>query len=164
MAPLWELVAISLKIEPYDIRGWDRNTARCSPPPEFYQRLRFAASLLSTNGGGLACKPDSDSSFMAMVELGNYFAWLTFHGYAFPDEFPGQQASAPPREGPEARKMRLTVRIDEMRSRRKDFMAFVAKEEGISVPRLQQIVGDSLERKKTLASIRLRTRSSEDAL
>lgn len=153
VAPLWELVAISLRLEPDDIRGWERSAARCEPPPDFHKWLRYAISLLSVNGGGLPCKEQADSLPMAMVELGNYFAWMTYHGYSFPRDFPAQQASAPPREDPGARRARLTTRIEEMRLRRKDFMAFVAGEEGISVQRLQQVVGSRKDRMKTLKSI-----------
>ena len=161
MAPLWELVAISLRLEPDDIRGWERSTARCAPPPDFHKWLRYAISLLSVNGGGLPCKEQADSLPMAMVELGNYFAWMTYHGYSFPREFPAQQASAPPREDPGARRARLTTRIEEMRLRRKDFMAFVAGEEGISVQRLQQVVGSRKDRMKTLKSIEPPTEPSD---
>ena len=161
VAPLWELVAISLRLEPDDIRGWERSAARCEPPPDFHKWLRFAISLLSVNGGGLPCKEQADSLPMAMVELGNYFAWMTYHGYSFPRDFPAQQASAPPREDPGARRARLTTRIEEMRLRRKDFMAFVAGEEGISVQRLQQVVGSRKDRVKTLKSIEPPTGPSE---
>lgn len=153
VAPLWQLVATSLRLEPDDIRGWERNTARCQPPLDFQTRLRHAISLLSVNGGGLPCKEQGDSLHTAIVEVGNFVAWMTDHGYSLPDDFPVQQANNPPKENPAARRVRLTSRLAEVRLIRKDFMAFVAGEEGISVQRLQQIVGSRQDRVKTLKSI-----------
>ena len=165
VAPLWELVAVSLRIEPDDIRGWGKNTARCYPPPEFHQRLRFAVSLLSTYGGGLPCKGMADSSFMSMVEPGNYYSWLAFHGYLFPVEFPKQPASSPPRKDHDPRKVKLTARVEQLRSMgQRNFMALVAKEEGLNVSRLQQIIGTRAEREKTMDAIRVQKNASESGL
>lgn len=149
-APLWEIVALSCDIEPSDIRGWEAGLSKYRPPRAFLARLRHAEAMLATNGGGLQCKSEGDSS-AARVELGDFRAWMEFDGFAMPERFPSFPPSHPPREDTAARALRLTLRLEETRNHRKDFMAFVAREEGISVQRLQHIVGTVAERKKRLA-------------
>lgn len=152
-APLWEVVALSCEIEPSDIRGWKAGLSRCRPPKHFEDRLRFAESLLAINGGGLHCRAEGAQSDEARIELGDFSAWLEYEGIKLPPEFPRFPASHPPKEEPEARKLRLTLRIEEEKKRRRNFRAFVAEEEGISVQRLNQIVGTVLQCKKRLAKL-----------
>ncbi len=156
-ALLWEVVALSCDLDPDSLRGWIfdplkwRNGYSRRPPKIFLDRLRLAESLLSINGGGLACRAEGDHSRHSRVELGNFRAWLEYEGITLPSEFPEQTAHSPPSESPEQRKLRLTHRIAEVRGTRKDFMAFVATEASISVQRLQQIVGTATERKQRIA-------------
>lgn len=151
-APLWELVALSCDVEPSDIRGWEAGLSRYRAPRAFIARLRHAEAMLSTNGGGLQCVPEGERSSTARVELADFRAWMEFDGFAMPEGFPNFPPSHPPREDAATRALRLTQRVEEMRERRKDFMAFVASEEGISVQRLQHIVGTVAERKNRLAA------------
>lgn len=152
-APLWEVVALSCEIEPSDIRGWKLGISRYKPPRAFIDRLRHAEAMLSTNGGGLRCTPEGDGSMMARVALGNFRAWMELEGFSLPHGFPNFPASNPPREDPAARALRLTLRIEEVKKQRTDFMAYVAEEESISIPRLQKIVGTVTDRKKRLANL-----------
>ena len=150
-APLWEAVAVSCNIAPQELRGWKDVRAKPTLPKTFVDRLLLAESILSIHGGGLACRPEGAHSSNVRVELGNFRAWLEYEGCTFPPEFPKYTAKNPPSETPEERKLRLTHRIEEIRATRKNFMAFVAAEEKINVPRLQQIVGTMQERKQRLA-------------
>ena len=145
-APLWEVVAVSCRIEPNEIRGWRIGISKKQPPEHFESRLRFAESLLDINGGSLKCKVEGDQSHMARVELGDFRAWLEHEEIQLPNEFPTLPANNPPKESSEQRRIRLTRRIAAVKEARKDFMAVVASEQGISIQRLQQIVGTTLER------------------
>lgn len=149
-APLWEVVAISCRIEPSEIRGWRIGISKKHPPESFETRLRFIESLLDINGGNLKCRMEDDQSYTARVELGDFRAWLEYEGIQLPSEFPALPASNPPKDSSEQRKIRLTQRIATVKKSRNDFMAVVAKEEGISIQRLQQIVGTTRERTQLL--------------
>lgn len=152
-APLWEAVAISCRIEPSEVRGWRIGISKKQPPEQFETRLRFVESLLDVNGGNLKCKMEGDQSYTARIELGDFRAWLEYEGIQLPSEFPTLPATNPPKDSSEQRKSRLTLRIATVRKTRKDFMAAVACEEGISIQRLQQIVGTTLERTQLLQKI-----------
>jgi hypothetical protein len=152
-AQLWEIVAISCRIEPSEIRGWKSGIAKCRPPTNFEEKLRFAESLLDINNGGLKCTAEDNCAETARVELGDFRAWLEYEGVTLPDEFPKFTANNPPNETPTERMLRLTVRIAEVKTTHKNFMAFVAEEESISIPRLQQIVGTTSQRKQRLLTV-----------
>lgn len=152
-APLWEVVAVSCKIEPQQLRGWSDVKANPSLPKSFIDRLSFAESILSIHGGGLNCQPEGIYSRDARVELGNFRAWLENEGFDFPPEFPKHTAKNPPEETYKERQLRLTHRIQAVRANRKDFMAFVADEEDISISRLQKIVGTRHEQERRLTNV-----------
>ena len=151
-APLWEAVAVSCGIEPSDIRGWKAWASRCIPPQIFEDRLRIAASLLDVNKGGLPSMHEDGTSDTARVDLGDFRAWMESQGILMPPEFPRNLPKSPPRESAEARKMRLTLRLAELKnSGVHNFNAVVASEERIKITTLKKIVGKLSERKERLA-------------
>lgn len=149
-APLWELVAVLCRLEPQALRNWKDVRANPTVPKLFIDQLRLAESILSIHGGGLTCIPEGNLSSDVRVELGNFRAWMEYEGCDIPPEFPRHTAKNPPSETPEERKLRLTHRIEKVRETKKNFMAIVATEEKLSIPRLQQIVGTVQKRKQRL--------------
>ncbi len=140
-APLWEVVAVSCGYDPNDLRGWKRHVARCPAPESFLNRLRRAKSLLAIYEDGSESKTEGDRSDDAIVELGNFRAWLEHDGITLPPEFPKHAAKSPPSETPAQRKQRLTRRVAEIRATGKaNFIAHVAMEEGITPGRVHQII------------------------
>lgn len=162
-APLWEIVALSLGVEPDDIRGWDSACSRFRPSAEFIERLRYLESILSINGGSLACIAEGNGPQFARVELGNFRAWSTLYGLTLCSSFPNQPATHPPIEILEHKKIRLTLRIEEVSKSHKNYMEIVAAEEKVSIARIQQIVGNRLTRKKTIHDYEAATNSASES-
>lgn len=154
-APLWELVALAVDIDPFALTTWNTLRPAVVPPVRFHRLLRKATTALQAGDKVLirVSKLDSDL-FLTRVLVGNFREWTVRHSIKLPPEFPCGSMVRPTEWG-DAEKLRLTLEIAEERQKgTKDFFKTVADRYGITPQRLQQLVGTTADRAERIRKSR----------
>jgi len=151
-AYLWELVALAVDIEPSALTTWNTFNPAVVPPLRFHSLLRRAKAAIEDPKGVFSgtFKPVDDLA-LAVLPLGNFREWARIQSIPLPEFFPISPITTV-EDFKTKRRLRLTLEISTERSMgTKDFMEVVAKREGITRSRLQQIVGTTADRARTLS-------------
>lgn len=154
-APLWQLVALAVDIDPHALSTWNTLNPAVVPPANFHGLLRRAITALEAGDNALIgiSKIQADSTLTKLM-IGNFREWALSHSIELPTGFPSSNVIRHS-EWSEEDKLRLTLEIDAERQKRtKSFFQTVANRHEISQQRLYQIVGSTQIRAERIRASR----------
>jgi hypothetical protein len=150
-APLWQLVALAVDIDPFALSTWNTLNPAVVPSESFHGLLRRAITAVEAGDRVLigVSKIENDLSLSKFL-VGNFREWALSLAVKLPLRFPCS-ALVRRSEWSDEDKLRMTLEITAERQKRtKPFFKTVADRYGISPQRLYQIVGTTAARKERI--------------